>query len=96
MNNNRKYAYSPVVQEYIEKRKKTGKTSIKKEVLARILKSNYFPEKSRNECQILAGLFIKDDFPKNDITTYAEAFRFLDYLQDLRVLKMMGVKLGRA
>ena len=92
----KKYAYSSVVQQYIEERKRTQKTEIKKEVLVRILKLNYFPEKSKKECNILAGLFIKDDFPKNGVTTYADAFKYLDYVQQLRVLKELGFKTGRA
>jgi len=58
--------------------------AIKKETLAKILKAKYYPEKEEKECDILARLFIKSDFRKNRITTYADAFRFLDYIQTLR------------
>jgi len=75
---------------------KQTSTSIKKETLARILKLNYYPEKNTNECQILARLFIKSDFKKNHITTYADAFKYLDYVQDLRLIKFMKIKTGRA
>jgi len=60
------------------------KTSIKKGTLAKILKEKYFPEKPKKECSKLASLFVDSDFKLNDITTYGQAFRFLDYVQGLR------------
>jgi len=58
--------------------------AIKKETLSKILKTKYYPGKEEKECDILAGLFIRSDFRKNRITTYAEAFRYLNYVQTLR------------
>ena len=61
------------------------KTVIKKEVLSRILKEKFYHDRPKTECAELAGLFLADDFPKNKITNYAQAFRFLDYIQELRI-----------
>ena len=58
--------------------------AIKKKILSKILKAKYYPEKEEKECDILAGLFIRSDFRKNRITTYADAFRYLNYVQNLR------------
>ena len=58
--------------------------TINKKALSKILKYKYFPEKEKKECDVLADLFIRSDFRKNHITTYAEAFIFLDYVQSLR------------
>jgi len=66
------------------KRRKRMKTSIKKGTLAKILKEKYFPERSKKECQIIARFLVDSDFKLNDITTYGQAFRFLDYVQGLR------------
>ena len=56
------------------------------QALAKILKLNYLTTYSDQECGQIAGLMLKDDFPKNKITTWAQAFNFLDYLQGLRNL----------
>jgi len=63
------------------------RTNIKKGTLTRILKVKYFQDRSLKECAKLAGLFINSDFPLNNITTYSQAFLFLDYVQELRGLK---------
>ena len=60
------------------------RTVIKKDVLSRILKEKFFHDLPKKECAELAGLFLADDFPKNNITNYAQAFRFLGYIQELR------------
>jgi len=60
------------------------KTSIKKGVLARILKEKYFQHYPKEYCVKLANLFLISDFPLNNITTYGKAFQFLDYIKELR------------
>jgi len=57
---------------------------IEKQVLSKLLKLKYFPEYSKEECNKLADLFLRSDFPINGITTYGEAFRFLDYIKGVR------------
>jgi len=61
------------------------KTVIKKDVLSRILKEKFYHDRPKKECNHLADLFLADDFPKNNITNYAQAFRFLGYIQELRI-----------
>jgi len=56
---------------------------VKKETLAKLLKFKYFQDRDIKECRKLAGLFIKSDFPMNGITTYGDAFKFLDYVQSI-------------
>ena len=60
------------------------RTVIKKDVLSRILKEKFYHDWPKQACDQLADLFIADDFPKNNITNYAQAFRFLGYIQELR------------
>jgi len=61
------------------------KTSIKKDVLSKILKEKYFQHYPKEYCVKLADLFLSDDFPLNNITTYGKAFQFLDYIKGLRI-----------
>lgn len=59
---------------------------ITKKVLSKILKNKYLTTYSKKECDQIAGLMIKDDFPKNGIKSWSQAFRYLDYVQSLRVI----------
>lgn len=61
---------------------------ITEKALSRILRTNYLHGYSKKECDQIAGLMIKDDFPKNGITLWSQALKFLDYVQKIRVEKI--------
>ena len=59
---------------------------ITKETLSKILRNKYLTTYSKKECDQIAALMIKDDFPKNGITLWSQAFKYLDYVQSLRTV----------
>lgn len=59
---------------------------ITKQALSKILRNKYLTTYSKRECDQIADLMIKDDFPKNGIKSWSQAFRYLDYVQSLRTV----------
>lgn len=60
---------------------------ISQKTLFKVLKSRYLTEDYWQDQDIedVAMLLIQDDFKKNRITTWGEVFKFLDYVQSIRV-----------